>query len=112
MNSSRRTEIPVDPLEWLRTVSAPATDPLPGSEAVAGVEAPRLVAGVGGADPAWAFAGEDHANLVLEGVGDVCKNHCPIAQACVEGACRFYRLEEAAENYLEGDTEWLLSPSY
>lgn len=61
---------------------------------------------MGEADPTWAFTGADHAEATAQGVGEICKNHCPINKACVEDRCRFFRLEKEAERYLaEGGIE-------
>lgn len=100
--------VAVDPLEWLASLAdgAAGTDQERGAAAMAAHPSPGLAAGVGGADPAWAFASEDHAQAVYEATAGVCRG-CEIATRCPTQACRIYRLEEAAQAYLEGETDWL-----
>lgn len=88
----------VSPLAWLNAMlagpaDAPAAHQIGSAEALAQAVPPGLAAGLGGADPAWASTTEGEAQAALEKIGEVCRNHCPIQQACVTDACRYYRLE-------------------
>lgn len=94
----------VDPLAWLRAVSAgddAATEvAVGGATPLAGEMASNVAPQLGVADPAWAFTGSDMAQEVLQGIGHICKNNCPIQRACAGEGCRLYRLEDQAEKFL------------
>jgi hypothetical protein len=94
----------VDPLAWLRAVSAgddaAAAVAVGGATPLAGEVASNVAPQLGGTDPAWAFTGADMAQEVLQGIGQICSNNCPIQRACVEERCRLYRLEDQAEKFL------------
>jgi hypothetical protein len=102
--------VAVSPVAWLKSVmtaDAAAADQIRGAETLVAEVSPGLAGGLGGADPAWAFASAGEAQATQEGVGQICAHHCPIRKRCVTDACRFYRLEQAADDYLAGDTEWI-----
>lgn len=108
MTSSERSGLAVDPLEWLSDALRPDDERdaatavrIPGSTALDAQEQTGLGAGMGGADPAWAFTGVPQAEAAQEAVGQICQRHCPINTRCVEEACRFFRLEQAAQDYLD-----------
>lgn len=100
----KSSPIIVEPLEWLQSVvqsdAAPA-DTEQEAAGVAGQVPPGLAAGLGGADPAWGITGADHAQRTQEATAAFCRDHCPVNQACVEEACRVWRLEEAAQQILD-----------
>lgn len=94
----------VDPLAWLRAVSAgddaAAAATVGGATPLAGEASPNVAPSLGVTDPAWAFTDEGQAQEVLRGIGHICRNNCPIQRACAGEGCRLYRLEDQAEKFL------------
>lgn len=107
MDSSRDTEqgIQTDPIAWLDSLYAAAGTQVGGPAGVAAPAPSGLAPSVGSADPAWAFASEGQAQEAQAKVGQICRNHCPINTRCVEERCRFYRLELAAQRYIDDGPE-------
>jgi hypothetical protein len=111
--TSSRDFVTADPAAWLASL-APGSDQVEGATGVAGAVPPGLAAGMGGADPAWAFTGQAQAEAVQETIGQVCQG-CELLERCPESACRFYRLEEAAQRYLDEGPEgegWIIEGDF
>lgn len=107
MNSSdeKQQGIVVDPLAWLNSLHAAAADQVGSPASMAESSPSRLVAGMGSADPTWAFTSEGQAQETQQAVGQICRNHCPINTRCVEERCRFFRLELEAQRYIDEGPE-------
>jgi hypothetical protein len=107
--TSSRDFVTADPAAWLASL-APGSDQVEGATGVAGAVPPGLAAGMGGADPAWAFTEPAQAEAVQETIGQVCQG-CELLERCPEDECRFFRLEKAAQRYLDDGPEgegWII----
>lgn len=44
----------------------------------------------------WTPGSDDDAQAAINSVGAYCRDYCPVRTACVEDACRLYRIEGRA----------------
>jgi len=89
----------------LDVADAPRTDQEPGPAAVAGAVSPDVVGRLAGLDAPWTPAGPADAEDATRAIAAYCRTFCPVVHACVEDACRLWRLEQDAQRFLREGPE-------
>ena len=80
-----------DPMAMAAPTATPSSS---GSPETTGSKLTGILAGVDLDE--WNPGDPDEAQAAVASVADFCRDYCPARLACVEGACRLYRLEGRA----------------